>query len=648
MALSYGFYNGINHDRTYNAEQISALFDGLIHDGVFDSIGDIFATVPGDGLQVLVKSGKAWFDHTWTINDAPIPLTIATPDVTLARIDAVVLEVNHAQSVRANSIKIKTGTAATTPTKPAMTMTEDIHQYALAYVTVPAAATEIKAANIEINVGKSSCPFVTGIIQSANIDDLFNQWEGQFDAWFANLQAQLTDDVVANLQRQIDLKLNIADKATDAEATAGTNNTHYMTPSLVKKSVEGKISNGDDFFYIKERVAKPRNEYLGLIKMVYSGRSLINYYDGFSENAYNYIHTKNYIVTSESSTVIKFRGRTKNAAWSTITLSSSDSISTTFGVDYDNDILYSTRNNTRNIAKINLKTKTVENVLTTIISSAGWVPSGQLIYADGILYGMSGSYSRMTSINVNTKQVTEHSYSNGSSGVFSIVCGNSKLGLALYIDGLCKLIPGTTDPVRIRNIGTGYCCAGAYVKSINKFVVLFRKTTAQENIIVWILNGDTGNFEKQLSISPPDTGGGSYGTMAVFGDGSFCVVTTTPVSVIVGKIGPTSILSQKTYIIQGRGITDLDRDWFYKLMYIGIDGTPHVLKTDTLELYKIRIRDNFDPETTTKYEIFVKLTSPDAIELICAGSTDSYSDTARSFDIYLSGNNSKAQAYVNG
>ena len=63
MAVTSGFFNALNNDRKYNAEQISAIFDGLIHDGVFDSIGEIFGTVPGDGLQVLVKTGKAWF-HT--------------------------------------------------------------------------------------------------------------------------------------------------------------------------------------------------------------------------------------------------------------------------------------------------------------------------------------------------------------------------------------------------------------------------------------------------------------------------------------------------------------------------------------------------------------------------------------------------------
>ena len=59
MAFTYGFFNSLNGDRKYTAEQLSSIFDGLITDGVFDSIGDILATVPGSGMQVIVKSGKA-------------------------------------------------------------------------------------------------------------------------------------------------------------------------------------------------------------------------------------------------------------------------------------------------------------------------------------------------------------------------------------------------------------------------------------------------------------------------------------------------------------------------------------------------------------------------------------------------------------
>lgn len=204
MAVTYGFYNSLNKDRVYNAEQMSAIFDGVITDGVFASIADHMMPVAGTGLQVIVKPGKCWFNHTWTLNDAELPLTIATADVSLTRIDAIVVEINSAASTRANTIKVVKGTPSANPTKPTMLATETLHQYALGYVKVTPGMTSVTADKIEVNVGKSTCPFVTSVLQQTDITDLFNQWDAEFNAWFENVQSQLSGNVAANLQRQID------------------------------------------------------------------------------------------------------------------------------------------------------------------------------------------------------------------------------------------------------------------------------------------------------------------------------------------------------------------------------------------------------------------------------------------------------------
>lgn len=204
MAVTYGFYNSLNKDRRYNAEQMSSIFNGIITDGVFSTIGDALMTVAGTGMQVIVKTGRAWFNSTWTLNDAQLPLDVPAADVSLTRIDAVILEVNSAVATRANSIKVLKGTPSANPAKPALSATETLHQYALAYITVGAGVTSITAANIEINVGKTSCPFITSVLQQTDITDLFNQWEAEFTTWFENVQAQLSGNVAANLQRQID------------------------------------------------------------------------------------------------------------------------------------------------------------------------------------------------------------------------------------------------------------------------------------------------------------------------------------------------------------------------------------------------------------------------------------------------------------
>ena len=177
MSFASGFFNSVDHDRLYDATDISRLFDGLIRDGIFASIGDCLVVKQSNQMNVTVGTGRAWFNHTWSYNDALYPVTIPPSEILMDRIDAVVLEINSVESVRANSIKLIKGTPSSTPAKPVLTNAKEIHQYPLAYVTVGKEVTSIRQADIENCVGTSACPFVTGILEVISIEQLIPQWK---------------------------------------------------------------------------------------------------------------------------------------------------------------------------------------------------------------------------------------------------------------------------------------------------------------------------------------------------------------------------------------------------------------------------------------------------------------------------------------
>lgn len=186
MSITYGFYNSFNGDRKYNAGQMSAIFDGVITDGVYHSIGDAFSVTPGTGMSVKVAPGRAWFDHTWTLNDAIILVELADAHQVYDRIDAIILKVDGDK--RTNSIVAKAGTASSSPVKP--TMAEGEHP--LAYVRVNHGVTAITASNIQFIVGTSECPFVAGVQNGVDIDALVANWKLEFDVLFAQLENQIS------------------------------------------------------------------------------------------------------------------------------------------------------------------------------------------------------------------------------------------------------------------------------------------------------------------------------------------------------------------------------------------------------------------------------------------------------------------------
>lgn len=195
MSVTYGFYNSKNRDRRYDAIQMSSIFDGIIRDGVLQHYGTAMMVKESEGMTVNVGIGRAWFNHTWTLNDALLPLTLPLSEVILNRIDVVVLEVDARESVRANSIKIVKGTPASSPKNPTLIKTNDRWQYPLAYIRVNAGVTAIRQANITNCVGTSACPFVTAPLEKMSIDALVAQWGDQWKAFYG---AQTADMESAN------------------------------------------------------------------------------------------------------------------------------------------------------------------------------------------------------------------------------------------------------------------------------------------------------------------------------------------------------------------------------------------------------------------------------------------------------------------
>lgn len=218
MAFTFGFYDSRNGDRKYNSIQMSEIFDGLIGDGVYETIGQKFRVTVSEGTEIKVGTGRAWFNHTWNLNDSIMIVDCGESEILLDRIDAVVIEVDRTIAKRENSIKVIHGTPSTSPERPKLSNDNDLYQYPLAYIYRSAGSETITLADIVNMVGTSECPFVIGIIKTMDIDMFIEQWAAQwnlwldrrkdeFNTWFNSLQVLLSGDVAGNLANEI-LKIN--------------------------------------------------------------------------------------------------------------------------------------------------------------------------------------------------------------------------------------------------------------------------------------------------------------------------------------------------------------------------------------------------------------------------------------------------------
>lgn len=183
MSIRSGFFNSTNHDRLYNAEDFSKIFDGIIRDGVFMSEGDHFNVTARTGMVVRVGTGRSWFLGTYTVSDEPIDFTVPAAHATLNRIDAIVIDVDKTPAVRANNVLYLEGTPATDPVPPTFASTTSHKQYPLCYIQVNVGTASMSQALITNKIGLEPCPFVTGILDKIDITTLIAQWESQWNQW---------------------------------------------------------------------------------------------------------------------------------------------------------------------------------------------------------------------------------------------------------------------------------------------------------------------------------------------------------------------------------------------------------------------------------------------------------------------------------
>lgn len=193
MAISCGFFNAVNGDRTYNAEQMNNPYKRIVSNGVFakgdGTPSNDFKVIADGTLTLKVSAGDGIFDGKWANNDAPYNATIQTPDVSNPRIDSIVFSVDYTN--RQGIIGVVKGTPAVNPVPPSIMRSHTRMDYRLANVRVDANATGIVQSDVTDTRAGSDCGFITSLLKQPDITAIYDQWQAQFEAWFADVKETL-------------------------------------------------------------------------------------------------------------------------------------------------------------------------------------------------------------------------------------------------------------------------------------------------------------------------------------------------------------------------------------------------------------------------------------------------------------------------
>lgn len=183
--IKSGFFNAVNNDRLYNADDMSNYFDGLISNGIYKNIGGAFQVIPGNGMTVQVLDGRAIINCKWVTSDTFENITLDSADINYERIDAIVLRLdNDNRQIILTYLK---GEPSSSPVAPEI-LNDDI---CLAYINVPIGTSTVRMNNITdtrtwvrsftsslvkyqnmINVSEASATFNIGISEYDSDTDI--------------------------------------------------------------------------------------------------------------------------------------------------------------------------------------------------------------------------------------------------------------------------------------------------------------------------------------------------------------------------------------------------------------------------------------------------------------------------------------------
>ena len=235
MAITYGYFDSINGDRKYNADQMSEYFDGIVSDGVFQSVGGALAVSAQStpDMSVKVASGRAIINSKWIKNDADITLPITAASTAYARITSVVVQLDPAN--RLIKITTKDGTPSGSPVAPEITENE----LEIARITVAANATSIADSAI-----KDKREYVHGVINQVDWGGIGGNIANQSD-----LQNSL-----GLINARIDNIIALPDGSTTADAELtdiriGADGVTFPTAGDAVRAQVNKLSNNFSSLY---------------------------------------------------------------------------------------------------------------------------------------------------------------------------------------------------------------------------------------------------------------------------------------------------------------------------------------------------------------------------------------------------------------
>lgn len=231
FTINSGFYDSVDQDRLYSAEQMNMPYKRLVSNGVFATPAGTpstdFQVTAAGGMNLEVAPGLGIVGDKWVENDAAVTITVPGNTATVGRIDSVILRTDTTTEARASSIVYRTGVASSTPAAPALDTSAGVSEYRLANVAVASSAVSISQADITDERGSADCPWITALINQVDTSVLLAQYQAAYADFMEEMERRWTEYMEA-AGGEYNLTMNLVKYESSYTTTSTTRHIPIM------------------------------------------------------------------------------------------------------------------------------------------------------------------------------------------------------------------------------------------------------------------------------------------------------------------------------------------------------------------------------------------------------------------------------------
>lgn len=213
ISINGGFFDSVNKDRLYSADQMNKPYNRVITEGIFATPAGTpstdFQVVSGNnGMNIVVKKGDGLLGNKWIENPSDQAITVSTNTSIVPRRDSIIIQVDKTQGGRVCNIVYREGTANANPMPPDLSTNSNIVELRVANIYVAPSANYIGQDAITDLRGSTECPWITSLIKQVDTSTLYDQWQTAYQNYYTQ-ETEAFNTFMETLTEQLTVSTNI-------------------------------------------------------------------------------------------------------------------------------------------------------------------------------------------------------------------------------------------------------------------------------------------------------------------------------------------------------------------------------------------------------------------------------------------------------